>query len=268
MEQMVFVLGDGYSGTTLLNLILGSHTQMRGLGETDAATFNEFWERNNLCTCLFRARKCYFWAEIMERIYDSTGSTTFRLGDPKQDLTSFVKTTDCLLRAIAAALAGKIAVHSNKRLQQVRLMTEYDWIQPKVVHLVRDGRGVGYSHLKRGESFEQSVFHWRSCNAEILNWLTGSEAPDNIRITYEELCNDPVSVITRLCHFIGVKWESGMTRPGRCIHHNISGNPMRLALGSGEVIKADIEWSSKLTSGDLDLFDDIAGSFALQFGYD
>src|SRR5216684_3880667 len=193
--KVVFVLGDGYSGTTLLDLILGTHTRMLGVGEIDAKTFNEFWDGNHLCTCLFRVHKCYFWTKIMERIYETTGCRTFRLADPGQDIVRFVNTADCLLRSITTAFPGKIAVQSNKRLRQVSLMTKCDWIQPKVVHLVRDGRGVGYSHLKRGESFEQSVFHWRHCNAEILNWLAASAAPDSIRITYEELCSDPVTVI-------------------------------------------------------------------------
>jgi len=264
--KVAFILGDGYSGSTLLDLILGSHSRMMSLGEIDAESFDAFLDQNQLCTCLFKSQECHFWSRVLDRLRELTGEESFRLGGTRENWDKVTRNTVDLLQAVKNVSSSEILIDSSKLFQRAYSLDKSGLIQPKVIHLVRDGRGVGYSYLKRGGSFQQAVFHWKKKNAEVRDWLVGERPPDNITIRYEDLCGQPVDVIRRICKFLDVDWEPQMMRFGQKVHHNVRGNTMRFLI-KNSLIELDEDWKEKLKEDDLNLFEYLAGPFSRQLGY-
>lgn len=258
MSQLTvaFILGDGYSGSTLLDLILGSHSRMVGLGEIDADSFDAFLEQNQLCTCLLRARECHFWSRVSGRLRELTGRESFRLGAADASLLAETRNTIDLLTAVKDVSSAEILVDSSKRLRRARMLAASGAVRPKVIHLIRDGRGVAYSYAKRGKQFREAVLQWQTVNARIEDWLGGVGAPDGISLRYEDLCARPEEAVRGVCEFLGVNWEPPMMLYGKKTHHNVRGNPMRFR-SRGSAIKLDESWKDVLGEDDLRLFDEL-----------
>lgn len=263
--KVAFILGDGYSGSTLLDLLLGSHSRMVGLGEIDAESFDAFVGQNQLCTCLFRARECHFWAKVLQRLRGA-GGEEFKLGGTNGDGGGATRRTVELFRAVQEVSGAEILVDSSKLFERAHALAESGLVEARVIHLVRDGRGVAYSHLKRGQSFEQAVYHWLKKNAEVTDWLRAGEAPAHILVKYEDLCARPEETARRVCEFLGAEWEPQMMRFGQRVHHNVRGNTMRFLI-KDSAVRLDEVWKEKLRAEDFHLFEELAGPAARQLGY-
>lgn len=263
MSQLTvaFILGEGYSGSTLLDLLLGSHSRMVGLGEVNAEAFDAFLDENQLCTCLQRARDCHFWNKVLARLTELTGREAFRLGDGGGDPETITQNTIDLFRAVRDVSGAEILVDSSKRFQRTYRIARSGVIRPKVIHLLRDGRAVAYSYSKRGKPFREAVLQWQIVNAQIKDWLESYEAPENISVRYEHLCEEPVKVVRDICDFLGVDWETQMMLFGRKTHHNVRGNPMRFRT-TNSTIKLDETWKDKVGENDLRWFEELTGCAA------
>jgi Sulfotransferase family len=265
---VVFIVGTAYSGTTYLSLTLGSHSQMLAIGEVEPETLNTFWTNNQLCTCLFRARECHLWKRVMRSLSRVSERETFELSDPNNDLTSFLRTTHELFREIQRVSGKPILILSSKRVTEVREITTYPYIEPFVVHIIRDGRGVAYSHLKRGESFEAATAQWRDYNAYVASWLGAASSPRHMRIQYETFCSKPKEVVQRICEELSIEFEEAMMFPGRTTHHSIAGNTLRFGLAHDSGAMLDRTWASRLTSEQLATFHYLAGNVSQLWGYE
>lgn len=85
---IIYICGSGHSGSTLLDLVLGSHSYVVSLGEF--GQFGRYFRNNELCTCGLRVRSCRFWREVRSRFLESTGNDLFY--PPKDYYTSFMLT--------------------------------------------------------------------------------------------------------------------------------------------------------------------------------
>ncbi len=264
--KVAFILGEGYSGSTLLDLILGSHSRAFGLGEVDAESFNAFLDEDQLCTCLFRASECHFWRAVLRRLRERSGEETFRIGRPCGGMHRITQDTISLLQAVKEVTSAETLIDSSKRLERTCLIARSGLVVPKVIHLTRDGRGVAYSRLKRGNAFRKSVIQWKERNEAIQSWTGNGAAPYSLMVRYEDLCARPAEVVRRVCDFLEVEWEPRMMHFGQRVHHNVRGNTMRFLI-RGSKIKVDEAWRNELSADDLSLFEELAGDFSRRLGY-
>lgn len=66
-SQIVHVIGSGHSGSTLLDMLLGGHSQISSLGEALFLHFNLRGSREfDVCTCGQHVRMCPFWTRVEE----------------------------------------------------------------------------------------------------------------------------------------------------------------------------------------------------------
>ena len=72
-QRIVYIAGLGHSGSTILDLALGVHTDAVGLGEV--YTLLRKKQRQNhmgsLCSCGETATKCPFWSKLDKALEDS-----------------------------------------------------------------------------------------------------------------------------------------------------------------------------------------------------
>src|SRR5215213_2438897 len=76
MTGVLYLMGHGYSGSTLLTFLLGSHPQIATIGELGIAEHakSQTVPEQYLCSCLAPVRECAFWQrvrrEMAERGHD------------------------------------------------------------------------------------------------------------------------------------------------------------------------------------------------------
>lgn len=63
MTTCLYICGAGHSGSTLLDMLLGSHSRIASLGEIINLPMD--WATNNRCTCGANVRDCSVWSNVV-----------------------------------------------------------------------------------------------------------------------------------------------------------------------------------------------------------
>lgn len=169
-------------------------------------------------------------------------------------------------RAAAAIAAKSVVVDSSKHYCEAVVLHHEAPEMTKIVLLVRDGRAVFYSGLKRGWSRRKALNSWLNTYRRALPLLESQIAPSHLlRMSYEDLTADPARELQSLCRFIGVPYDTTMTDFRSRVHHVLNGNDMRL--GSNSTIRVDAAWRERLARDDLNYFERRAGALNRKFGY-
>jgi len=159
-----------------------------------------------------------------------------------------------------------LVVDSSKHYLEAAALYAAEPQRTRILFLIRDGRAVFYSGLKRGKSPRAALDAWRLTyeRAEpVLNRVVNSR--DVLHVRYEALASDPAWELQRICGFIGLRYERGMLDFRTRAHHVANGNDMRLQ--GGAAIRLDEAWRTALTASDLEYFEANAGSLNRRLGY-
>lgn len=74
LKRLVYIAGCGHSGSTLLDMLLGGHSQISNLGEVHRYTLGLGRTSTPfLCTCGKSLQECEFWSRVTEAYADAHG---------------------------------------------------------------------------------------------------------------------------------------------------------------------------------------------------
>ena len=260
-------MGRGHSGSTILDILLGGGAAVESVGELVSGL--EWYEAGTRCACGAPMRECPYWAEVRRRVeaegHDWAGlarasrrqtdvrrwlpTRVARRGDP--GLCRLAAMTRSLASAIAATSGKPHMLDSNKEVARGLFLLRY-LPEARVIHLVRDPRGIQRSHHwrlsdRRGFLFMRHRFTGRGTAPFLLllaaaSWTVGNAlgeltrraAPDRVlRLRYEDLCRDPAGAVRAIGAAFGLpvedvvaRLESGEPFP---VGHNVGGNHIRHA---------------------------------------
>jgi hypothetical protein len=184
--------------------------------------------------------------------------------------------------AAAASVGGAdVVVDSSKHSALAYCLGYAPGLDLRVVHMVRDSRGVAYSWTKtvaRPETDGRREMHryapgraallWNAHNAA-LGLLRHRGVPV-LRLRYEELLADPVAATRRVAAFAGLDpgpldfldRDRVRLSPG----HSVAGNPMRFA--TGEIpLRHDDAWRAGLRRGHRVLVGALTAPLLTAYGY-
>jgi hypothetical protein len=280
--------GTGRSGSTLLELILGSLPGFVAVGEL-YAIWSEGVVLNHRCGCGEAFDACPFWTAIGDRAFGGwstldaealarlqppavgrlrqlPGLASRRLRGPElaTALAHYGETMATLYEAIAHVGEARVVIDASKSGGHAFLLSEVPRIDPRVVHLVRDPRGVAYSWTRRIVRPDvpggAAVLGPRSISRTDREWLLQNLAPHFLRVfsiprmltRYEDLIAEPAPALARILRFLGegalageiaerVRGNEFEVTP----NHAIAGNPLRFEYGRMP-IKADDQWRDAL----------------------
>jgi hypothetical protein len=252
--KVIFILGSGHCGSTLLDLILDTHSKIFGLGEI------ENFSATGICGCGETVNNCSFWSVIKSRV-DLDYSQIYRkkidfllgrnifyiqsngIWRQAVNLKELIKKNENILGQIIKESGQEILVDSSKNPDRVELLEESKKIQPIIIHLFRDGRAVSWSYIKKYKKFLPYMWKWFAANIkiEILKRRTGAKY---IFIKYEDLAKNPEKIIGIILDSAGLKYEKGMIDFRKGNHHQIGGNRMKLK--QERKIVEDNEWRDKM----------------------
>ena len=292
--NLISIVGAGHSGSTLLDLVLGSHTDIFSLGEI--AHWDRYLTENKDCSCGTPTRSCEFWKEIVAQ-WEShqlnsptpsnsltrTSSNSFggvaQIGYKASQLVTtvlpaykFPNTMNTLspeskLRcgnivdlytAIRSAAGKPILCDSSKSVSRFRMLHTRHPKSTKAIYLTRDGRAVTASHYRRfGKDPAQTARRWRFTNLYTQSMLRTLPKDSHIHIRYEEFCRAPEQTLQKICDFVDLPFEASMLKLDGSTRHNIGGNRMRMK-GLFD-IKEDLKWRNILSNKQISAFDKAAG---------
>ncbi|MEU4693339.1 sulfotransferase [Actinoplanes sp. NPDC023714] len=310
MAQVLFLGGLGRSGTTLVERLLGELPGMCALGEVV-----HLWQRDvrddERCGCGDRFSACPFWTKVGERAFGGWSNVDV---DRVHHLRESVERTRHIPRlasasaataevreyasfysrvyAAAAEIAGaRVVIDSSKHSALAHVLRWADDIDLRVVHVVRDARGVAYSWTKKVSRPEtdgaeemtryspgRSALLWNAHNAA-FGLLARRGVPVR-RIRYEEFLADPRAGLIRLADFAGVplrpedldflRPEKRAAEEGHSaelkVGHSAAGNPMRFTVGHLP-LRHDDAWVRALPSSQRRLVGAVCGPMLRAYGY-
>ena len=283
MSTVVYIGAVGRSGTTLLERTLSTSPSYVALGETV-----HLWDRgvadHESCGCTKSFDECEFWSEVGRRAFggwqqvdlDQIRSDRRRVDRnryipwliaPALAPASFREARrrllgilDDLYRAIDELTDDAVLIDSSKHPSYLFLLRSMASHDVRLLHVVRDPRGVAHSWAKQvarpesGASMEQlstgrAIGRWTSHN--VLLQLAPLAKVRRRRISYGRFVADPSavgSVAGDLADHVGAEplAVEGTTVTLGC-DHTVSGNPSRFRTGPIEV-RPDDAWRSSMPS--------------------
>lgn len=201
----VAICGAGHSGSTLLGLVLGSHSRCFYAGEAKKTLFlNDSTKPLRKRVCKLCGPGCPIWSR-----FDVP---------PSPDV----------YEQISRLTGRSIVVDSTKKVDWIRARARElaaAGVEQRRVFIARDGRAVVNSRLRKypDRTPRQIVDAWveqiRSTEA-----LLAERPGSGLRIRYEELATEPDRVVRDVCTFLGLEFEPSMLRYERMEHHPLGGN--------------------------------------------
>jgi len=262
--EIIFIYGNGHSGSTLLDILLGSSEKCFSIGEL--RQWHRFFidkEPGHLdpskCTC-GEMKDCRFWNKIENKeSYDlkNYGSKEITL---KMILASLgiskIKNIDVKERDYGRIyeklheLTGKIIVDSSKSIYNlIRLINMHneDKIRLKVLVIRRELSGVMNSYIKKYKPKNNfrfiisTIVRWCYIYTVGLRILKRSGIPHK-QIDYKKFTNDSETELSDIGKFL--RSEISLKKAKEKTYHNLGGNSMRHK--KIEKIQYDGRWKSNL----------------------
>jgi hypothetical protein len=253
LRKLLLIRGLGHSGTTILDLALGSHPSMLGLGEgvrilrtpvageesRGPARLREELRHKRLCTCGLTAAQCPVWGDVLEWL-------------PGNDQLPLPDKLRCLLDSVDrfSGMQGRAVewiIDSSQEDLQLPLERFSD-LEVRVVFLVRDVRSWVHSRTpdaeRRGKQLPRlrTLGRWTKVNLRFERELRRCGKPVFL-LGYEQLALDPERHLGRLCEWLGLGFHAAMLRPGgSSSSHILAGNRMRFNPEKSREIRYDGAW--------------------------
>jgi len=285
--RVLYVAGWGRSGSTLLDRLLGQVPGVFSAGE-----LRDIWLRgaieDRLCGCGRRFHACDLWRKVGEEAFggwdgldaEETHALRLRLDRPwspprvmasrieprlDADVQRYVDRLTALYRAIADVSGARVIVDSSKIPTYAVLLRRIPGIDLRVLHLVRDSRGVVFSwqkHVVRadGAGLDRMPSYGAigaSARYVFYNALTHGLRALGVPmrfLRYEDLVSSPRDHVRQILEFAGSSpsdADLGFIHDGTAElgpNHTVDGNPMRLQAGSVSV-RLDDAWRREMSGG-------------------
>jgi hypothetical protein len=301
VTKVLFIGGAGRSGSTLLDRVIGQLPGYVSVGELRSIWIAALRE-NRLCGCGEPFMSCPFWRQVGDDAFGGWGAV-----DPDEMETAVASLSylrvwrglvgrsdppvsprvadrfERLYAAISSTAGGATIVDSSKGPRYGYVLSSLPEISLRVIHLVRDSRGVVYSWSKeitRPDTPGRSVQMLRMGTVEAAaRWvvqntfteLLGQRAPVT-RLRYETLLEDPHRRLQEALADLGEELpEDGLgflesdavqLRP----NHTVMGNPMRMASGS-VVLRTDDAWRRQLKPSQRRIVTALTAPWLWRYGY-
>jgi Sulfotransferase family len=302
---VVYIAGSGRSGSTLLERALGEIPGFVNVGEL-IDLYRRVADHGERCGCGQEFARCPFWSRVGERAggwqdqklaatRDLQGKVARQRWMPRllaiplagsrfrADVAAYGASYAGLYEAIAAEAGAACVVDASKWPVQALALAR-GGLDVRVIHLVRDVRGVAYSVSKRDVSRPHAVGE-----ADVMTRLSPAEAAARwvavqsqagllrrcglpvTRMRYEEFVRRPRQAVAAALAGLGLA-----VPPAHLAHigdgqimlgtsHGLSGNPSRFRDGP-ITLRADETWRASMSRRDRLIVTAIGLPLMLRYG--
>ncbi|MCS3861656.1 hypothetical protein GGP86_001434 [Salinibacter ruber] len=300
-EKVVYILGSVRSGSTLTDLLLGSHPEVWTLGEAQLLPF-ELREQRDPCGCGSPITDCDFWNAVLPHIPLDTGKHPighFRESHSCRKTFRWREGVSLLSRVITSRQArharsyGELNAKyfSSVRREAVSRGSSVEWLvdasngpyRPywllysgqfdlRVIHLTKDPRAYVHSISRRLDSFSvQDIIRWAArwtvgnlIHSALTRWHMQKEHYMHVR--YEDLASSPNRFLRKFENWLGLESDKNSKKDviRNYTNHALSGNEMRW---KDTKIYLDEKWKKEMSKRDKNIVWVISKFLAKRFGY-
>ena len=219
---VVYIVGARNCGSTMLDALLGAAPGARSLGEVGGF---QRYEPDRACACLRAQQACAPCRSALDAIQANGSFAAYRqrANAPLKERRFFwallgtrgrrayARDADRIFDAVASTTGSRILIDSSKNVARAAALVNDSRHDIRVLHLVRDGRGVLRSRRKRaevdGRPYREtaSLAEWIGKNL-MISWLLARRLPpDRFLLTrYEDLLADSAAELSRIGAFAGL----------------------------------------------------------------
>lgn len=248
MPVIIYIVGVGHSGSTLLDLLLGSHSKAFSVGELVAlsTTGRKMRQQRVLgrpCDCGAPTKlECPIWSEVDRQLQQACGTSLGTIEVESADPEQFRTVNRAIYDAIAEASGQPYIIESSKRTSRFERLVEAGFdVRP--IHILREPHGVVASHLRKGRDWRAPCWSYARHAVRTRRLLAGR---DFLRIRYEALATRPEETIRNTMAWLGLDFEPEQLRFRSAVHHQLAGNRMRHS--GDDSIRLDERWKTELTA--------------------
>lgn len=307
--RVLVIGGWGRCGSTLLDMMLG---QLEGF--VSAGEVRELWLRgvaeDRPCGCGAPFSACAFWTEVGTEAFggweqldlarvlrvryrrDRAWALPVLLAGSRRrivdaDLAYYLDALSRLLAGISAVAGARVVVDSSKLPSHTLLLQQARGLDVRLVHLVRDSRGVAHSvrkHVVKTVSSGEPTLLPRhgavaaSLRYDLYNGVHHALAVNErrhgrrlLRVRYEDLVRDPERWLVEVARHGDDRsptalpfLEQGQVR--LATNHLVDGNPVRFSHGAVR-LDLDAAWHHQLGTGDRRIVTALTGPLLARYGY-
>jgi hypothetical protein len=282
--SIIYIAGTGRCGSTILDLLLDTHSQVFSVGELQ----NLYWEYSlqRRCACGEIIDRCSLWKDIIEKHKELLGEehvTYFRASNRGKVirwtlLPAILKGNQKAMNMVKIKDYGKenwivlnSVIDKAQHLSEKKILYLVDsskdpyrllWLQLsgyfdiKVIHLYKNPKAFVYSMIKRRKGFDRWVgtvrfaIRWAIENKLIQKVYTNFINGQAIRICYRDLAEKPEKVLDSLFKQLRLSSELEVVKGFRSKnHHSVAGNKTKFE--NTEIVlddkwEGDLSWTQKI----------------------
>ena len=179
-----------------------------------------------------------------------------------------IRNTLSLYAAAAEVHNSELIIDASKLPRKAPHLYQQLPEQVRILHLVRDGRGVVASR-KKYMPVDRAAERWNHYHSLTQRILQRWVKPEHrMRLRYEDFVADPQGRLSELWEWLDMQPSAECLQfDAGVIEHSAGGNPARFALKDG-IKPADERWRSVLNHAEMASFNRSAGALNRDFGYE
>lgn len=300
--EIIYIVGSGRSGSTLVDRILGTSSGAVSMNEIYRLWMeDQFYDRK--CGCGKKFRECNFWQRVRHHIPEEKNFVSQLLSlkekvdhtrffwkiyagaygaQFKRLLTEYKQKLSVLYGAISRASGGKAIVDSSKVSSRALILSEMESTDVEFVHLIRDSRAVSYAwanRVKTDPSLEDKTLDHHSVWWTALKWISVNLSAQcletrgrYVRLLYEDFVNAPYEATQRVASDLNFIDQGSIAFTDRRTVempevHSMSGNPQRFDTGQVEIRNKGVKWKEEMSVWAYLYTTAVTWPFLLKYGY-
>lgn len=300
-RRILYILGAGRSGSTLLDIALGNSPQIFGAGEL-VYLHERGWLNDEHCACGERVNQCAFWREVKSRwTRRSPADAVGRFLELQRrfermrylflgagllrdaEFREYLQSLRSLLLCVFEASGRPCLVDSSKKPMRAFHLSLVDDVDVYLLHLVRDSRGVAFSKAKafarderggvqadvRAAPVARTARRWLLTNLVCSSLLSRRRPGRYLRLRYEDFVADPGATLRRIAALCEVDLAETIRKvtEGEALEvgHTVGGNRVRMTRRLA--IRPDLEWRAKLSAAQESSIWRWTGRLLRHYGY-
>lgn len=252
--RILYIMGTGRSGTTILEVLLANNPGVVGVGEC-THIFRDGYIANKACSCGELTSSCNLWSKV--RAYCGWQGAVLQSVDflfnnvsrhirfpltvtgliPRTVLRSYKDINDCLFRAVSSLSKAAVIVDSSKYAGRALTLARIFPGETRIICLTRSPAGLVGAFQKQdaGEQPPKSLlatffyYLYSMTCFRIVTWLLGTKV---LRVRYEDFIENPIGTLNKIEAWGGLNLEQvkGKIFENQWlgIGHIVTGNRLRL----------------------------------------
>nr|WP_298792855.1 sulfotransferase [uncultured Allomuricauda sp.] len=240
--NIIYLLGAGRSGTTLLATVLNANKNIVTVGEMHQ--FGDYLVEDKKCSCGEHLEKCSFWGSIMrelENVQQELRSLNTRINKKenhrnipyllfkKKPDSEYLSVQEKIFEKTHKQCTETYLLDSSKYVARYLLLSRSSKLKVKGLYVTRDVRGVVNSFSKNVQTTKKpvaTILYYLLINffAQIVAWSDKRV----LKVRYEDFVEDPLSQLSRIqLHIFGEEDKQLTLSEEIKMPHIIGGNRMK-----------------------------------------